>query len=165
MNGAEVLEAGLLGEDEDDGVVAVAAAGVHGDGGRLVHHHQVLRHRDQADGGRRHRDLVPAMAGYRDICFILSVFSSGGSVPLYKWLIHSLPLLCLHIAFFVSLAAVFPRISMRGNVYRQRRRWCCQDSACAQFENELCQQARAAAAQLDHNVGQHLLQPSGSRSP
>ena len=61
VNGAEVLEAGLLGEDEDDGVVAVAAAGVHGDGGRLVHHHQVLRHRDQADAGRRHRDLVPAM--------------------------------------------------------------------------------------------------------
>ena len=29
VNGAEVLEAGLLGEDEDDGVVAVAAAGVH----------------------------------------------------------------------------------------------------------------------------------------
>ena len=61
VNGAEVLEAGLLGEDEDDGVVAVSAAGVHGDGGRLVHHHQVLRHRDQADGGRRHRDLVPAI--------------------------------------------------------------------------------------------------------
>ena len=103
MNGAEVLEAGLLGEDEDDGVVAVAAAGMHGDGGRLVHHHQVLRHRDQADAGRRHRDLVPAMVRYRDICFILSVSSSGGSVPLYKWLIHSLPLLCLHIAFFLSV--------------------------------------------------------------
>lgn len=82
VNGAEVLEAGLLGEDEDDGVVAVAAAGVHGDGGRLVHHHQVLRHRDQADAGRRHRDLVPAMAGYRDICFILSVLPNGGSIPI-----------------------------------------------------------------------------------
>ena len=72
VNGAEVLEAGLLGEDEDDGVVAVAAAGVHRDGGGLVHNHQVLRHRDQADAGRGHRNLVPAMAGYRDIYFILS---------------------------------------------------------------------------------------------
>ena len=72
MNGAEVLEAGLLGEDEDDGVVAVAAAGVHRDGGGLVHHHQVLRHRDQADAGRGHRDLVPEVASYRDIYFILS---------------------------------------------------------------------------------------------
>ena len=49
VNGAEVLEAGLLGENEDDGVVAVAAAGVHGDGGRLVHHHQVIRHTDDPD--------------------------------------------------------------------------------------------------------------------
>ena len=72
MNGAEVLEAGLLGEDEDDGVVAVAAAGVHRDGGWLVHDHQVLRHRDQADAGRGHRNLVPEVASYRDICFILS---------------------------------------------------------------------------------------------
>ena len=104
MNGAEVLEAGLLGEDEDDGVVAVAAAGVHGDGGRLVHHHQVLRHRDQADAGRRHRDLVPAMAGY--LLYTVSV-TQRRFYSHYRWLIHSLPLLCPHNSLYLSVLLLF----------------------------------------------------------
>ena len=42
MNGVKLFVAELLGEYEDDGVVSVPTAGVHGNAGRLVHHQPVL---------------------------------------------------------------------------------------------------------------------------
>ena len=58
VNGPQVLETLLLGEDEHHGVVPVAAARVDGDGGGLVDHHEVLGHPDHLDPGVSHRHLV-----------------------------------------------------------------------------------------------------------
>lgn len=60
MDGAEILESLLLGQDEDHGVVAVSTAGMDRNGGWLVHHHQVLRHGDHRDMFVRHGNLVSA---------------------------------------------------------------------------------------------------------
>ena len=58
VNGPQVLESLLLGEDEHHCVVPVAAARVDGDGGGLVDHHEVLGHPDHLDPGVSHRHLV-----------------------------------------------------------------------------------------------------------
>ena len=58
MDCSQVLESLLLGEDENHGVVPVAAAGVDGNGGGLVHHHEVLSHPDHPDPGVSHGHLM-----------------------------------------------------------------------------------------------------------
>lgn len=52
MDGAQVLEVVLLGEDEDDRVVAVAAARVYGYGGGFVYDDHVAVHVHDGDGLR-----------------------------------------------------------------------------------------------------------------
>ena len=64
MNCSQVLESLLFCEDKDYGVVPVAATGVHGDGGGLVDHDEVLRHPDHADPGVSHRHLVSENCGF-----------------------------------------------------------------------------------------------------
>ena len=60
MNSPQVLQSEVLGQDEDHGVVAVPAAGVDGNGGRLVDNDQVIILGNDLDLFRRHGHFMSA---------------------------------------------------------------------------------------------------------
>ena len=58
MNSPQVLQSEVLGQDEDHGVVAVPAAGVDGNGGRLVDNDKIIILGNYLDLFSRHRNFM-----------------------------------------------------------------------------------------------------------
>lgn len=95
MHRVELSDAQLLAQDEDDRVVAVATARVHGDGGGLVDHQHLPVVGEHLQGSADHRGLVAMHSVLHKVIALWGRGRGGGEIRVLVVIIPRKEHMCL----------------------------------------------------------------------